>query len=177
VTMSLQKAGLLKEATPEHFHDLGKYIFGFTIFWAYIAFSQFMLIWYGDMPEETEFFFARMHGGWLTLSYALPVIHFFVPFFFLLSRHVKRNRTGLALGAIWILLMEVVDVFWLVLPNYGAHEKGVVAPPMALAWTDVAALVGMFGAFIAAYSWLLTRNKVVAINDPRLVESLAHENY
>ncbi len=176
VTMSLQQSGLIKEATPEHFHDLGKYIFGWVIFWAYIAFSQFMLIWYANMPEETEFFLVRIHGGWQYLSYALPVIHFFFPFLFLLSRHVKRNRKALAFGAAWMLLMEVVDIYWLVMPNFGAHGEG--APPaMSIAWTDLAALVGMFGAFIAAFSWLLTRNKVVAVNDPRLVESLIHENY
>lgn len=176
VAMGLQRAGVLKDAiTTEHFHDLGKYTFGYTVFWAYIAFSQFVLIWYANIPEETEFFLMRIHGGWAPISYALPVAHFFVPFFFLLSRQVKRKRMGLALGAAYILFMYLVDFYWLILPNYkveGAHESH-----FHLVWTDVAALVGMGGAFFALFTFLLKRNKVIAINDPRLNESLAHENY
>ena len=173
-TMSLQKAGVLKEVTTEHFHDLGKYIFGFIIFWAYIAFSQFMLIWYANMPEETEFFLHRVQGGWEWVSYLLPVLHFFVPFLYLLSRHVKRSRTLLAIGAIWVLAMELLDLYWLVLPNFRLEGHDTV---LSVAWTDVAALVGMCGAFLAVFSFVLTRHKVVAVNDPRLLESLAHENY
>ena len=93
VAMGAAAAGVLKTAmTTEHFHDLGKFTFGFTIFWAYIAFSQFILIWYANIPEETEFYMVRMEGGWASVSYALPVLHFFVPFLFLLSRQVKRSR-------------------------------------------------------------------------------------
>ncbi len=176
VAMGLQRAGVLKEAiTTEHFHDLGKYTFGYTVFWAYIAFSQFILIWYANIPEETEFYIMRIHGGWAFISYALPVAHFFVPFFFLLSRQVKRKRIGLGLGATYILFMYLVDFYWLILPNFkveGAHESH-----FHIVWTDIAALVGMGGAFFAAFTFLLKRNKVIAINDPRLNESLAHENY
>ncbi|MBK7857532.1 MAG: hypothetical protein IPJ65_02680 [Archangiaceae bacterium] len=176
VVMALQRAGVLKDAvTSEHFHDLGKYTFGFTIFWAYIAFSQFVLIWYANIPEETEFYVMRMHGGWGAISYALPVLHFFVPFFFLLSRHVKRKRTGLALGASYVLFMYLVDFYWLILPNF--KVEGQPETHFHLVWTDVMALVGMGGAFFALFSFLLARNKVIAINDPRLEESLVHENY
>jgi len=176
IAMGLQRAGVLKEAiTTEHFHDLGKYTFGYTVFWAYIAFSQFILIWYANIPEETEFYLMRIHGGWAGISYALPVAHFFVPFFFLLSRHVKRKRVGLALGSCYILFMYLVDFYWLILPNFkveGAHESH-----FHIVWTDIAALVGMGGAFFAFFTFLLKRNKVIAINDPRLNESLVHENY
>jgi hypothetical protein len=176
VVMGLQRAGVLTTAvTTEHFHDLGKYAFGFTIFWAYIAFSQFVLIWYANIPEETEFYVMRLHGGWGFISYALPIAHFFVPFFFLLSRHVKRKRIGLGLGATYILFMYLVDFYWLILPNFkveGAHESH-----FHIVWTDIAALMGMGGAFFAVFAFLLKRNKVIAINDPRLGESLAHENY
>ncbi len=177
VTFSLQRAGVMKEVNQEHFHDLGKYSFGWIIFWGYIAFAQFMLIWYANLPEETEFYLVRIHGGWEYISYALPIVHFFFPFFVLLSRHVKRNRFGLAFGAVWLVLMQIVDIYWLVIPNYGRFLDKPVAPTFTIAWTDVAALVGMAGAFLASYAWFLTRNKVIAINDPRLLESLAHENY
>lgn len=179
VVMLLQRSGVMSAVTTEHFHDLGKYTFGFTIFWAYIAFSQFVLIWYANIPEETEFYLVRLHGGWEVVSYALPIVNFFLPFFFLLSRNVKRRRIGLAAGAIWTLLMGLVDLYWLVLPNYGAHggEGGHAAPHLAVSWLDFAALFGMVGAFLAVFSFLLTRRKVMPVNDPRLMESLAHENY
>lgn len=178
VSMGLQRAGVLTKAiTVEHFHDLGKFTFGFTVFWAYIAFSQFMLIWYAGIPEETEFYLVRLHGGWEYVSYALPVLHFALPFVFLLSRHVKRHRVGLAVGAVWTLLMYLVDLYWLVMPNYGAHGEGHHEAHLAVSWLDAAALVGVGGVFLATFGWFLKRNKVVGINDPRLPESLAHENY
>ena len=178
ITMATQGSGALKEAvTTEHFHDLGKMTFGWTIFWAYIAFSQFVLIWYANIPEETEFFMVRVEGGWEWISYGLPIAHFFVPFLFLLSRQIKRNRSLLAAGAVWTLIMHAVDIYWLVLPNYGAHGGGEHEPHLAPSYLDFTALLGVIGVFLAAYGLLLNRNKVVAINDPRLEESLAHENY
>lgn len=178
VSMFAQSSGVLKTAiTAEHFHDMGKFVFGYTIFWAYIAFSQFILIWYANMPEETEFYLMRLEGGWEYVSYSLPILHFFVPFLFLISRHMKRNKTVLAIGAMWTLVMHCVDIYWLVMPNYGAHGGGEHAPHFAPSYLDFTALIGVFGVFLAVFGFLLNRNKVVAINDPRLPESLAHENY
>lgn len=178
IAMALQRGGMLKTAiTTEHFHDLGKFTFGFTVFWAYIAFSQFVLIWYANIPEETEFYMVRMEGGWATISYLLPLLHFFVPFLFLISRQVKRARWPLALGAIWMILMHLLDMYWLILPNFGIHGEGHHEAHLAFAWTDFAAIIGMAGAFLAAFGFFLKKNKVIAINDPRLTDSLAHENY
>lgn len=178
MSMAAQSSGVLKEAVnTEHYHDLGKFTFGWTIFWAYIAFSQFVLIWYANIPEETEFYMARMEGGWQYISYGLPIAHFFVPFLFLLSRQIKRNRSFLAAGAVWTLIMHAVDMYWLVMPNYGAHGHGPHEPHLSPSYLDFTALLGMTGVFLAVYGVLLNRNKVVAINDPRLPESLAHENY
>ena len=195
--LGLQKAGLLKTAvTTEHYHDVGKFMFGHTVFWAYITFCQFLLIWYANIPEETEYFMMRMEGGWDKVSLAMPFIHFFLPFFFLISRHVKRNATGLVVGAIWLLGVHVVDIYWNVLPNAGAHHGGpekvaeghaageaIAAaaahhgPHLALALTDVTALLGIGGLFLAAFAFLLKKHPVIAIGDPRLAESMAHENY
>ena len=120
--MALQKGGMLKNAiTTEHYHDVGKFAFGHTVFWAYIAFCQFLLIWYANIPEETEFYMVRMEGGWDKVSLAFPFIHFFLPFLFLLSRHVKRSRMGLAIAAAWILVVHTIDIFWNIMPNQGAH--------------------------------------------------------
>jgi hypothetical protein len=195
VAMGLQKAGMLKTAiTTEHFHDLGKFVYGFTVFWAYIAFSQYMLIWYANIPEETVFFMTRSQGGWEYISRALPIAHFAVPFLFLLSRHMKRNRVALAVACGWTLVMHCVDMYWLVMPNFGAHghhapahgadaahgaaqAAGHALPHLAFAWTDAAALVGVAGAFLAVFGFFLKKHPVVGVNEPRLAESLAHENY
>jgi hypothetical protein len=175
MAMGLQKAGVLKDAiTTEHYHDLGKYVFGFTVFWAYIAFSQFVLIWYANIPEETIFYMTRMEGGWDKISYFLPLGHFFLPFFFLLSRQIKRNRTLLALGCLWTLLMHLVDLYWLILPNASGHGGEAHFAP---SWTDITAILGVAGAFLAVFGYFLKKSAVVCINDPRLEDSLVHENF
>ncbi len=178
VALGFQRAGILKDAiTAEHYHDIGKLVFGYTVFWAYIAFSQFMLIWYANIPEETIFYLVRVHGGWEWISYGLPIAHFGVPFFFLLSRQIKRNKKLLAVGAVWMLVMHMIDLYWLIMPNFGAHGEGSHESHLAIAWTDITAIVGIIGAFLAVFGFFLKKNKVIAINDPRLPESLAHENY
>lgn len=173
VAMSLQSKGAMKTAlSTEHYHDLGKFLFGHTIFWAYIAFSQFMLIWYANIPEEVEFFYHRMGHGWGAISYLLPISNFFIPFFFLLSRHMKRRKGTLAIGAVYVFIVHVMDIYWLVMPT--AHHSHF---PSGNMWIDIAALVGVGGIFLGVFGLVLGRNKLVAIGDPRLAESLAHQNY
>ena len=155
--------------SPEHLQDIGKFLFAFTAFWAYIAFSQFFLMWYGNMPEETIFYKARMEGSWLTVSLLLLFGHFFAPFFYLMGRSVKRNGVTLAVGGAWILLMHYVDLYWQVMPTL--HPQG-FSPSLL----DVAALMAVGGSFVAAASWLMRRQALVPLRDPRLAESLAFEN-
>lgn len=114
----LQRAGRLRDAiTTEHYHDLGKLTFAFTFFWGYIAFSQYMLIWYANMPEETQFFIPRQLGPWATLSLILLVCHLLIPFAGLLSRHAKRGLGIFTFWAVWLLLAHLLDMFWIVMPN------------------------------------------------------------
>jgi hypothetical protein len=168
--MGMQRAGMMKGIiTTEHFHDLGKLLFGFIVFWTYIAFCQYFLIWYANIPEETIWYAHRLEGSWRTVSLLLMFGHFFVPFFFLLSRHVKRNRTLLAIGAGWMLLMHYVDLYWLVMPIL--HEHGVHVSVL-----DVALLVGLGGLFVAGISWRIKQHAFIPIRDPRLAESLSFEN-
>lgn len=170
LALSLQRAGALHElVTWEHYHDLGKLLFGFTVFWAYIAFSQFMLIWYANIPEETEFFAARWNTGWKSTSIALALGHFVLPFFVLLLRDVKRQRLGLMVVSIWLLAMHYLDLYWLVMPNL--HHDG---PALALA--DVTSLIGVGGLFLAVLTRLMAKGALVPMKDPRLAESLLFEN-
>lgn len=114
----LQANGLLRGAvTREHFHDLGKLIFGFVFFWGYIAFSQYMLIWYANMPEETQFYIPRQLGPWTAISITLIIFHLIIPFAGLMSRHVKRFMPALTFWLIWLLMAHVLDLFWLIMPN------------------------------------------------------------
>lgn len=170
VAIAERRAGLLVDIiSPEHMHDLGKLLFAFVVFWAYIGFSQFFLIWYGNIPEETVFFAMRLNGSWRAASILLAVGHFVVPFFFLLPRAIKRSTTALALAAWWLLLMHLLDLHWLVMPNL--HPAG-LAPSLL----DGAALIGSLGAFLAAFGWSLRRQALVPLRDPRLPESLLFEN-
>ena len=108
---------LMKSTVPvtkEHYQDLGKLLFGFTVFWAYIGFSQFMLYWYANIPEETEFYLMRLENGWAGISWALLLTNFLIPFFLMMSRHAKRNPKVFTLGCVWIMLAHFLDIYWLV---------------------------------------------------------------
>eukprot|EP01051_Picozoa_sp_SAG22_P016811 SAG22_NODE_2460_length_2546_cov_1.366980_1_plen_359_part_10 len=116
--MLLRRYNFLKDiVTVEHYHDLGKLTYGFMIFWTYIAFSQFFLIWYANIPEETLFFKEHFHGSWTYITAFLCIGHFGVPFLGFMSRHVKRNLFTHALMAIWMVLMHYVDMYWIIMPN------------------------------------------------------------
>jgi hypothetical protein len=169
VAVALQRAGLVPALSAEHFHDLGKLLFAFTVFWAYIGFSQFFLIWYGNIPEETIWYRVRLEGGWKLVTIALALGHFALPFFFLLPRQVKRNAATLVTAAVWLLAMHFVDVYWLVIPSI----EGLGARPGIV---DVAALLAIGGVFLGAFGWLLVTSPLVPAGDPRLSESLAFEN-
>jgi hypothetical protein len=170
ITRTLQRSGRLAHAiTVEHYHDMGKLIFAFTIFWAYIAFSQYMLIWYANLPEETGWYLRRQTGGWQAVSLLLLFGHFIVPFLVLLPRWVKRDGRLLVLPAVWMLAMHWMDIYWLVMPEMGA--KGV---PLGL--MDLACFLAVGGTFVAAAARRLRDRSLVPEGDPRLQESLAFES-
>jgi hypothetical protein len=170
VAVAMRRAGLLDTViTPEHLQDIGKLLFGFTAFWAYIAFSQFFLMWYANLPEETIWYKARLEGSWKIISVLLMAGHFGVPFFYLMGYAVKRRGWTLALGGAWLLTMHFIDLYWQVMPTL--HPEGL--RPSLL---DIAALLTVGGCFVAAASWLMRRQALVPVRDPRLAESLAFEN-
>ncbi len=173
ILMWAQKQGVLKKSvTIEHYHDLGKMMFAFTVFWAYIAFSQFMLIWYANVPEETFWYKLRFEGDWKVVSGALLVLNFVLPFFGLLSRHIKRNKKTLGFWAVWILVVHYLDMYWLVKPVL--HEKTLPLGDLAM---DVTAVVGVLGLFLASAAMQAKRVRLVPVKDPRLPKSLAFENF
>ncbi len=170
VAAAMRGAGLVDTViSADHLHDIGKFLFAFTAFWAYISFSQFFLMWYANLPEETIFYRARMEGSWMNVSLLLLAGHFVAPFFYLMGRSVKRNGATLAVGGAWLLIMHFVDLYWQVMPTL--HPEGL--RPSVL---DVAALVAVGGCFVAAASWLMRRQALVPLRDPRIAESLAFEN-
>jgi hypothetical protein len=164
LTIGLQKSGLLGHAsTVEHRHDIGKLLFGFTVFWAYIAFSQFFLIWYANIPEETIFYVVRWEAGWKGVSLSLIFGHFWIPFFLLLSRHVKRSYLGLGIGAVLHLCMHYVDIYWLIKPNFDATP--------VFSWIDVAGLLLPAGVLLVWLALRAGRDPLYPLKDPRLPEA------
>jgi hypothetical protein len=169
ITQTLQRNKLLGDSvTVEHLHDLGKLLFAFVVFWTYMAFSQYMLMWYANIPEETVFYRERGVGGWEHVTLVLAIGHFVIPFFFLLSRMIKRNSFTLALGCLWLLAMHFVDLFWVIAPNH--HEELHLSP------LDVTTWLAVGGVFVFAVGRAMTRHALVPVKDPRLPESLAFEN-
>src|SRR5215210_3538364 len=103
---------------PAHFHDLGKLLLAFIMLWAYFSFSQYLIIWSGNIPEETEWYLHRLRGGWGVVGLLLVLLHFALPFVLLLSRDLKRNARTLALVAILVFVMRLIDVLWLIVPEF-----------------------------------------------------------
>lgn len=171
----LRRAGRLEGlVTEEHFHDLGKLLFAFTCFWAYIGFSQYFLIWYANIPEETFWMLERTTGPWKSTAIFLSVGHFIVPFFFLLPRTVKRNPGLVAIAGAWIIFMHVIDYVWLIRPilHHGDH-----APTPMTWWLDIAAVVGVFGIFFGLFVSRVGASPLTPLKDPKLSEAMAHKNY
>ena len=160
--------------TVEHFHDMGKMLFAFTVFWAYIAFSQYFLIWYSNIPEETFYLLRRTTGEWMGLGVFLAVGHFIVPFLFMLSRTVKRTPRLLVLGALWVIFAHVLDYVWIVRPVVYAPGE---APGPAAWWLDAAAIVGVMSVFAGVFVGKLGAGPLTPLKDPRLPKAMAHVNY
>lgn len=172
--MLIQRHGGLKMVTKEHFHDVGKLLFGFTFFFGYIGFSQYLLIWYADIPEETIFYKHRQEGNWAAFSVILLFGHFIIPFLGLISRHVKRNKSSLAFWAVWMLVMHFVDMYWIVMPTLAQKTGHPEAIPFS--WTHIAMWLGMGGVLFGLMLKRAGSQSIVPLRDPRLSESLNFQN-
>jgi hypothetical protein len=159
-------AGLIQE---RHLHDLGKLLLAFVMLWAYFGFSQLLIIWSGNLPEEITFYRSRLYGGWGAVAVIVLVFHFFVPFFLLLSRDVKRNARLLPKIAIWLILMRFVDLFWLTRPEFTAN-----ALPN---WLDLAAPLAVVGLWLFFFAFNLKQMPLLPLGDPKLEEAIAHDEH
>lgn len=153
--------------TTAHYHNLGKLMLAFTAFWAYIAFSQFLLMWIANLPEEAGWFKLRLEGGWKSVSIALFVLGFLLPFFVLLSRNLKLKTRPLAAVAVYLLVMHAVDMYWLIWPAYSPQ-----AP--SFHWTLITAFAGVGGLSVAAAIFLARGRYTLPVKDPYISESLRY---
>lgn len=129
---------------PQHFHDLGNLLLAFVMLWAYVSFSQFLIIWSGNLPEEIPWYIARMNGGWGWLASFLIVFHFMVPFLVLLSRDNKRRLQRLALLAVAVIVIRLLDLYWIVIPAFHPKE-------FSIHWMDLAAPIGIGGIWLSVF--------------------------
>ena len=170
ITFWLQRRGRLETVIHvEHLHDYGKFMFAFVFFWAYLAFSQYMLIWYANIPEETAWYLLRQSNGWGWIGLVLIFGHFVLPFVGLMSLRAKRRRASLLFWAVWILIMHWVDLYWVVMPEFRPGGP-------TFDWLDLLTLIGLGGIYIAGMARLASSHSLIPTRDPRLEDSLAFEN-
>ena len=156
-----------KIVNENHLHDLGKFLLGLTIFWAYIAFSQYMLVWYANLPEEAIYYLHRSAGDWKWLSLALILFKFIVPFLFLLPRWVKRDEGALIIACVLLLVMQYADLYWMVYPQLD-HKH------LVFGWVEIGTLLGFIGLFSFSIFRFFSKHPLVPLQDPRQKESAVH---
>ncbi len=159
--------------TEDHLHSLGKMVFAWTGFWAYIYFCQFMLIWYANIPEETVYFLRRIDNGWSTYFLVLPAVKFVVPFVLLLPREAKRNPRRLVPVSLLIVFAQFLELYLMVAPAIG---HGAEAAHAHLPVVEFAATLGFLGLFTLVFGWTLSRHDAVPLKDPALAECLAYHS-
>jgi len=170
IGLYMNKRGVLdKIISVEHYHDLAKFTFGFIIFWGYMGFSQYMLIWYANIPEETIFYLNRWEGTWPIITMTTVFGHFVIPFVGFLSRSSKRNFAYLKYMALFILVMHWIDLYWLVMPTL--HQAGI-----KFCIFDFTALAGIGGIFMWLFWTQLSKHPLVPFGDPKFEESVKHTN-
>ncbi|MEJ7618798.1 MAG: hypothetical protein WKF30_17910 [Pyrinomonadaceae bacterium] len=154
---------------PAHLHDLGKLMLAFVMVWAYFSFSQFLIIWSGNLPEETPWYLRRMQGTWGFIGLALVVLHFALPFLLLLSRDLKRNARTIGIVAVGILVMRLVDAVWLIAPSFHYTEEH-FSPVANVLYLVIP--VGLGGLWVALFAWQLKKRPLVPFNDPKFEKAI-----
>ncbi|MBI2816341.1 MAG: hypothetical protein HYX72_05350 [Acidobacteria bacterium] len=154
---------------PRHLHDLGKLLLTFVMIWAYLSFSQLLLIWAGNLTHEIPWYLRRWHGGWMWVGLALILFHFFIPFFLLLSQDLKRNAKALGLLAAFMLVVRALDLYWVTVPEFSP------AGVFHLHWMNILVPIGIGGLWLAVFAWQLRLRPLLPLGDPQLHQALEHE--
>ena len=181
ISLFLRSKGILvDEINEKHYMNLGKVLFAFTVFWAYIGGFQYYIIWYANLPEEIYWFMQRWDGPWKYLSLALIFGHFVIPFSILIFNRLKRNRSVLAVMSAFVLLMHWIDMYWIVMPNYFRNYKGYINHSelerlSILSWTDLSLVLAFGGIFMAVFWRVFKTKPIVASNDPEYQQSISKE--
>jgi hypothetical protein len=160
-----RRAPMDRVLSPEKFHDYGKLMLAFTMLWAYLAFSQFLIIWSANLPEEVTYYTRRLDTGWVALSWTILFGVFVIPYSLLLSRDLKRSASRLAYLGIFVFIMRYVDLFWVITPMLHAEPH--------VHDLDFTTAIGLMGLWTAAFCWNLKGTSLVPVNDPYLEEALA----
>ena len=150
---------------PRHIHDLGKLLLAFVMLWAYFQFSQLLIIWSGNQPQEISFYYSRLHSQWGVVAVIVLIFHFFVPFFLLLSRDLKRNPTLLRGVALWLIFMRLIDLFWYTRPEFTRTALPTI-------W-DLAAALAAGGLWFFFFAGNLKQLPLLPVGDPKLAEAIA----
>jgi hypothetical protein len=161
---------LSRVLTPGVLHDLGKLLFAFVMVWSYVTFSQFLIVWMGNLPEEIPWYLKRLQGGWGVFAMALVLFQFGLPFMLLLSRSTKRNPRLLAGVALLVVLMQFIDLSWMLLPAYSPAK-------FRLHWSDLAAPLGVGLIWLAFFVTQISRRPLLPKQDPHLAEAFGHEHH
>lgn len=167
VVLLKEKGYLPEKITSDHLYSLGALMFVFVNFWAYIAFSQYLIIWYADLPEETFWFLQKWEGSWAIFSILLIVIQFLVPFVALLSKPAKMNPKRLKFIAIWLLFAHLFDLYWLVMPQMPGLEGGYV-----FSWIDFVFPIATVGFVILIFAMKAKKENLIPVGDPKLERGL-----
>jgi hypothetical protein len=170
VLSMLERSGAATDILkPRHFHDLGKLLLAFTMLWAYLSFSQFLIIWAGNLPEEIPWYVKRTTGSWGYVAISLVVGHFGIPFILLLSQDLKKRSWLLARVAMFVIFMRLIDAIWLVEPEF---RPGTAFP---MHWMDFTVPLGLFGVWLFVFTRNLRSRALLPRNDPYFKEAFAHE--
>lgn len=167
IVLWMHKNGILKNTIGKaHIYDLGAWFFGFSVFYAYIAFSQFLLIYYANFPKEAIWFYYRMEGSWSFVTYMILVCRFVLPFILFLNRDSKHNYKMLVAVSVIVIFAHIVELHWIIMPVFS--QSGV-----SLSWLDFATFIGLGGIFMGLFFQQLKKNNLVPVNDPQLADSLS----
>jgi hypothetical protein len=150
---------------PAHFHDLGNLLLAFVMLWAYFSFSQYLIIWSGNLPAEIAWYLNRLQTGWRAVGLILIVFHFAAPFAVLLSRRVKREPELLLKVAVGILIVRLIDLFWLIAPEF--HVQG-----LSISWLDILLPLSLSAFWLGCFVWQLRGRAILPVFDPEFEETI-----